>query len=60
MKVRIALRELWSVFINGFKLKLKVRIAWRRFESHLAEAEDGAGYRPMAGDLIQKCRVRSL
>ena len=38
----------------------KVRNASRRFESHLAEAGDGRGCRPMAGDHVQKCRVRSL
>ena len=42
------------------RITVKVRNASRRFDSHLAKAGDGAGCRPMAGDHVQKCRVRSL
>ena len=45
---------------NLRRITVKVRNASRRFESHLAEAGDGRGCRPMAGDHVQKCRVRSL
>ena len=42
------------------RITVKVRNASRRFDSHLAKAGAGAGCRPMAGDHVQKCRVRSL
>ena len=34
------------------RITVKVRNASRRFAPHLAEAGDGAGYRPMVGDLV--------